>query len=115
MLYGIREEDGLRCNYHGWKYHRTGRCTEMPAEPAASTFKERIKIPGYPVEELGGLLFAYLGPEPAPLLSRWDLLVRDDALRDIGVAVVPRNWLQIMENGLDPVLVEWLHQHFTSG
>jgi len=33
-------------------------------------------------------------------------------LRDIGAAVVPCNWLQIMENSLDPVHVEWLHQHF---
>ncbi|MGH7767587.1 MAG: Rieske 2Fe-2S domain-containing protein [Candidatus Binatia bacterium] len=114
LLYGIPEEDGLRCAYHGWKYDRTGRCTEMPAEPAGSAFKERVKITGYPVEELGGLIFAYLGPEPAPLLPRWDLLVRDDALRDIGVAVVPCNWLQIMENGLDPVHVEWLHQHFNN-
>jgi 5,5'-dehydrodivanillate O-demethylase len=114
LLYGIPEEDGLRCAYHGWKYDRSGRCTETPAEPAGSTFKEKIKIPGYPVEELGGLLFAYLGPEPAPLLPRWDLLVRDDALRDIGVAVVPCNWVQIMENGLDPVHVEWLHQHFNN-
>ncbi|HEY2986706.1 MAG TPA: Rieske 2Fe-2S domain-containing protein [Candidatus Binatia bacterium] len=114
LLYGIPEEDGLRCAYHGWKYDRTGRCTEMPAEPAGSAFKERVRITGYPVEELGGLIFAYLGPEPAPLLPRWDLFVRDDALRDIGVAVVPCNWLQIMENGLDPVHVEWLHQHFNN-
>jgi len=32
----------------------------------------------YPVQELGGLLFAYLGPQPAPLLPRWDILVQDD-------------------------------------
>ena len=114
LLYGIPEEDGLRCAYHGWKYDRTGRCTEMPAEPTGSTFKNRVTIPAYPVEELGGLIFAYLGPEPVPLLPRWDLLVRDDALRDIGVAVVSCNWLQIMENGLDPVHVEWLHQHFNN-
>jgi 5,5'-dehydrodivanillate O-demethylase len=38
--------------------------------------------------------------------------VRDGVLRDIGAAVIPCNWLQIMENSLDPVHVEWLHQHF---
>jgi 5,5'-dehydrodivanillate O-demethylase len=47
-----------------------------------------------------------------PLLPRWDLFVRDGVLRDIGAAVIPCNWLQIMENSLDPVHVEWLHQHF---
>jgi 5,5'-dehydrodivanillate O-demethylase len=53
-----------------------------------------------------------LGPEPAPLIPRWELFVRDGVLRDIGAAVIPCNWLQIMENSLDPVHVEWLHQHF---
>ena len=115
LLLGIPESDGLRCAYHGWLYDRNGRCVEQPfeqAEDPSTTFKERVKIPAYPVQELGGLIFAYLGPEPAPLLPRWDLFVRDGVLRDIGAAVVPCNWLQIMENSLDPVHVEWLHQHF---
>ena len=29
----------------------------------------------------------------------------------LGRAVVPCNWLQIMENSLDPVHTEWLHGH----
>jgi 5,5'-dehydrodivanillate O-demethylase len=115
LVLGIPENDGLRCAYHGWLYDRTGRCLEQPYEQAEnpdSTFKNQIRMPAYPVQELGGLLFAYLGPEPTPLLPRWDLFVRDGVLRDIGAAVIPCNWLQIMENSLDPVHVEWLHQHF---
>ena len=115
MLFGIPENEGLRCAYHGWLYGRDGKCLEQPyeqAEDPSSTFKDRINIPSYPVQELGGLIFAYLGPQPAPLLPRWELLVRDGVLRDIGSAVIPCNWLQIMENSLDPVHVEWLHQHF---
>jgi len=34
----------------------------MPAELPGSTFKDRVQTPAYPVEELGGLVFAYLGP-----------------------------------------------------
>jgi len=30
------------------------------------------------------------------------------------VSVIPCNWLQIMENSLDPVHVEWLHQDFAN-
>jgi 5,5'-dehydrodivanillate O-demethylase len=63
------------------------------------------------VAELGGLVFGYLGPEPAPLLPRWDLMVWPGVLRDIGRALVPCNWLQIMENSVDPVHLEWLHGH----
>jgi len=113
LLYGIPETDGLRCPYHGWMFDQTGQCIEMPAEPADSTFPCRVKIAGYPVQELAGLIFAYLGPEPIPLLPRWDLLVWDNVLRDTGSAVIPCNWLQIMENSLDPVHVEWLHGRFS--
>ena len=67
---GVPEEDGLRCPYHGWKYDSTGQCIQMPAEPADSTFPSRVKLTSYPVQELGGLIWAYLGPDPAPLLPR---------------------------------------------
>jgi 5,5'-dehydrodivanillate O-demethylase len=109
LAYGIPEEDGLRCAYHGWKFARSGHCLEQPPEPDNSTFSERIRIPAYPVQELGGLIWAYLGPEPVPLLPRWDILVRDDLDRTIGVTHLPCNWLQIMENSMDPIHFEWLH------
>ena len=37
------------------------------------------------------------------------MYIEDNALRDIGYAVIPCNWLQIMENSVDPCHVEWLH------
>lgn len=109
LAYGIPEEDGLRCPYHGWKFSRTGQCLEQPAEPADSSFKDRIRVPAYPVQELGGLVWTYLGPEPVPLLPRWDILVRDDVDRSIGVTHLPINFLQAMENSMDPIHFEWLH------
>lgn len=109
LAYGIPEEDGLRCPYHGWKFSRVGQCLEQPAEPAESTFKDKVRIPAYPVQEMGGLIWAYLGPRPAPLLPRYDLFVRDDLEREIGITRLPCNWLQIMENSLDPVHLEYLH------
>ncbi len=114
LAYGIPEEGGLRCAYHGWMFSETGQCVEMPAEAPDSTFPSRVKITGYPVQEISGLIFAYLGPEPTPLLPRWDLFVWDNVLRDIGSTVVPCNWLQIMENSLDPTHVEWLHGRFSN-
>ena len=72
----------------------------------------RSAPPGYPVEELGGLIFAYLGPcSRAPLLPRFDGFVAEDAIRMLGRQSFPCNWLQIMENSLDPVHTEWLHGH----
>jgi 5,5'-dehydrodivanillate O-demethylase len=109
--FAIPEEDGLRCPYHGWLYDSSGQCLETPPEPRTSTFKDRISIDAYPVEELGGLIWAYLGPQPVPLLPRWDLLVRPNAFRQIGQTVIPCNWLQIMENSVDTVHTEWMHGH----
>lgn len=117
LLYGIPEARGLRCAYHGWLFDETGKCLEQPydeTEDPDSRFRDKVKAKTYPVQELGGLLFAYLGPEPRPLLPRWEIFVRGDAKRDIGMAVVPCNWLQIMENSVDPVHVEWLHQYFNN-
>jgi 5,5'-dehydrodivanillate O-demethylase len=115
LVFGVPERDGLRCAYHGWMYDQTGQCIEMPAEDMdapGSTLAERTRIKAYRAEELGGLVFAYLGPEPAPLVPRWELLVKDGVLRSIGWAVIPCNWMQIMDNSLDPTHVEWLHRRF---
>ena len=114
LLYGIPEEHGLRCPYHGWLYDETGQCLEMPAEAPDSTFKDRVTVVSYPVEELGGLIWAYLGPDPRPMVPRWSMLVEENVQRDIGWAMLPCNWLQIMENSLDPVHVEHLHQYFSN-
>jgi len=117
MVFGVPEQDGLRCAYHGWCFNAQGDCIDQPyetTEDPTSAFHEKAPIAAYPAQELGGLIFAYLGPPPAPLLPRWDLLVMDGVMRDIGYTVVPCNWLQIMENGLDPVHVEWLHIYFSN-
>ena len=109
FAYGIPESDGIRCPYHGWKFDRAGACIEQPNEPAGSTFKDRTTAAAYPVRELGGLLWAYLGPLPAPEIPRYDGFVAPGAIRMVGSAVINCNWLQIMENSVDPVHTEWLH------
>ena len=113
LVYGMPEADGLRCPYHGWKYDSTGKCVEQPFEETLNKcFKDRIQLANYAVEEVGGLIFAYLGPQPAPLVPRWDLLVEKDSWREIGYTLTPCNWVQAAENILDPVHVEWLHGVF---
>lgn len=112
LIYGIPEETGLRCMYHGWLYDKTGQCTEQPYDmylDETSTFKDKIRITAYPVEELGGLVFAYLGPEPRPLLPRWEAFVLDPGFREIGMAYIPCNWLQTVENAGDSSHVVYTH------
>lgn len=110
LAYGKVDEEGIRCPYHGWKFDRGGRCLEQPAESPESTFKDRIRQRAYPVEKLAGLLYAYLGPEPIPLVPRWDVLVREDGRRWTVIdSVIDCNWLQPMENSVDPAHLYWLH------
>ena len=114
LSYGIPEEHGLRCMYHGWKFDETGQCIEQPFEETVhpdGRFKGKVQIAGYPVQELAGLVFAYLGPLPAPDLPQWDQLLWTNAVRDIAISELPCNWLQCQENSLDPVHVEWIHAY----
>jgi 5,5'-dehydrodivanillate O-demethylase oxygenase subunit len=111
LQWGIPDVDGLRCPYHGWLYGSDGRCLDTPLEAPDSTFRDRLQIKAYPVQEMGGLLFAYMGPQPAPLLPPWDLFVWPNAVRQIGIAVLNCNWLQCQENTGDPTHGIWLHGH----
>jgi len=101
LEYGRIEARGIRCCYHGWLYDIRGNCVEQPAEPAGSTFKDRVKHPAYHAQDAGGLIFAYIGPEPAALLPSYDLLVRDDGCRVVGGDIENCNWLQRAENSAD--------------
>jgi len=109
------DDDTITCPYHGWRFATDGRCVAMPFEPPRDKILARGATRGHGVRELGGLVFAHLGPAPRPLLPRWDLLVWPDALRDVGRATLPCSFLQIMENSVDPVHVEHLHGHHLAG
>ena len=64
LLYGWVESTGIRCSYHGWLFDAAGRCLEQPYEDVANPNprgKERCSTKAYPVRELAGLLWAYLG------------------------------------------------------
>ncbi len=111
FAYGVVEANGIRCGYHGWLFDRDGSCLDQPPEPEGSNFKDKVSAFAGRVEELGGLLFAYIGPDPAPQLPRYDGFVME-GVRDIGHATLPCSWLQIMENAVDPHHVEWLHGRY---
>ena len=111
FLHGIPTHDGIRCPYHGWEFNAAGQCLHQPNEIDNPAFRAKVTTDAYPVQELGGMLFAYLGPQPQPLLPRFDGFVAEGAIRIMGRALLPVNWLQVMENSLDPIHTEWLHGH----
>lgn len=111
LVYGVVEPDGLRCGYHGWMFAPDGSCLDQPAEPDTSRFADKVQAFTGEAQELGGLVFAYIGPSPAPELPRYGGFVMD-GIRDIGHTLLPCSWLQIMENAVDPHHVEWLHGRY---
>jgi 5,5'-dehydrodivanillate O-demethylase len=105
------EERGIACAYHGWLYDTKGNCLETPAEPPVSKFHWTVKHQSYPVQKLAGLYWAYLGPEPAPLIPNFDIWFRKDGRRKIFIQPqLDCNWFQAMENSMDPAHLEILHQ-----
>jgi 5,5'-dehydrodivanillate O-demethylase len=111
LMYGRVEERGISCAYHGWLFNTEGNCLECPAEPAGSMFHLTVKMRAYPVQELAGLYWAYLGPLPAPVIPRFDVWSREDGV--LKVDIYPRldcNWFQAMENSVDPAHLQILHQ-----
>ncbi|MSQ24286.1 MAG: hypothetical protein EXR58_07035 [Chloroflexi bacterium] len=119
LCYGRVEEDGLRCMYHGWKYDREGNCIETPAEPPDSNFRLTVKHPAYPCVEIGGLIFAYLGPpEKQPPFPKYPYLYRDDGIIVAGKGnrIQHSNvFLQTLDNVLDVWHREIAHGWFKGG
>jgi phenylpropionate dioxygenase-like ring-hydroxylating dioxygenase large terminal subunit len=113
LEYGDIQDGGLRCPYHGWLFDVGGRCLEMPAEPKGSTFCQRVKQIAYPVKELGGLLFAYMGPDKddPPPLPKYSALADTAGQRSLeATRVYDYNWFNFIENGADPVHFSILHR-----
>jgi len=117
LAYGIVEDCGLRCHYHGWLFNHEGRCLEQPFEDEANAeanFKDKIRIKSYPVAALAGMIWAYMGPDPAPLVPNWEPFTWDNGFRQIVFADVPCNWFQCQENSCDPIHFEWMHRNWAS-
>jgi 5,5'-dehydrodivanillate O-demethylase len=116
LSYGFVEKCGLRCNYHGWLFDRDGTILEQPYEDTAHPevrLKDKMKIKSYPVAARAGLLWAYLGPAPAPLLPNWEPFTWKNGFVQVVISEIPCNWLQGQENSIDPVHFEWMHANWS--
>ncbi len=108
LVYGRVEDGGIRCPFHGWLYDIEGKCLAQPAEPEpiSKTFRHLA----YPCQELGSLIFAYMGPlDKMPLLPRYEVLVRQDGNRKVDCYTINSNYLQNVEGALDTSHASFLH------
>jgi 5,5'-dehydrodivanillate O-demethylase oxygenase subunit len=115
LSYGRVEARGIACAYHGWLYDTKGNCLETPAEPAGSNFCLTVKQKAYPVQKLAGLYWAYLGPQPAPIIPKYDVWARTDGWHWLrALPQLDCNWLQAMENSVDTAHLHILHQELVT-
>ena len=106
---GRNEENGLRCVYHGWKFDVDGRCLGMMNEPVE--FKELVRARSYPTEEMGGMVWAYLGPpDRRPPPPRFGYTQADPDQLALTKVVEECNWLQALEGGIDTSHAPIMHR-----
>jgi len=104
---GWVEGDDIRCFYHGWKYDPSGQCVEQPAEDAG--FAAKVRIRAYPAQEYLGLIFAYLGQEPAPELPRFpEFEDESQGVREAYTYTWPCSYFNALEN--DSFHGIWVHR-----
>lgn len=111
LEYGIIQEHGLKCCYHGRVFDADGTILDIPGEPNVEHMKRTLSQGAYPAHVFEGIVFVYMGPPERipvfPILDRFKLK---------GIKNVPGlrfpfdcNWLQIKENSLDPIHTYTLH------
>jgi len=114
LFFARNEECGLRCVYHGWKFDVSGACIDQLNEPEENQFKHKVHLVAYPTVELGGVVWAYLGPPekiPAPPKFAWTQVPEER--RHVTKVIEECNWLQALEGGIDTSHAPILHRLLT--
>ena len=113
LEFGVCEEQGIRCCYHGWLFDVDGSVLEIPGQPKTldeALARKKSRLGAYPVREYRGLIFAYLGPvERIPEFPVYDTLEIEGQERVPYRADYRCNWLQVLDAILDPIHTSFLH------
>jgi tert-butyl alcohol monooxygenase / tert-amyl alcohol desaturase len=115
LEFGIVQQKGIRCCYHGWVYDVDGTLLEAPAEPEQSRLYQTVCQGAYPAFEREGLVFAYLGPpEEIPAFPEYDAYRQPADNQLVAFSnIYPCNWLQVFENIMDHFHTALLHNNMT--
>jgi phenylpropionate dioxygenase-like ring-hydroxylating dioxygenase large terminal subunit len=111
LWFGRNEACGLRCVYHGWKFDVDGTCVDQMNEPGEGSFADKVRITSYPTVEVGGVVWAYLGPEEyRPPLPNFEWTQVPATHRHVSKVIEECNWLQALEGGIDTSHAPILHR-----
>jgi tert-butyl alcohol monooxygenase / tert-amyl alcohol desaturase len=115
LEFGIVQQHGIRCCYHGWLYDVDGTVLEMPCEPRDSRLNQTVCQGAYPAFERDGIVFAYMGPpEAKPAFPEYDAYRAPAGTRLVPFSnLYACNWLQVYENLIDHFHSAVLHNNMT--
>jgi phthalate 4,5-dioxygenase oxygenase subunit len=99
---GFSEEGGIRCPRCYWKFDIDGKILDLPMEPEDSPLWKEVKAPAFKVQEYGGLIWGYLGPQDdIPDLPEFEWTRVLPEHRHVSRFLVECNYMQGVEGGLD--------------
>jgi phenylpropionate dioxygenase-like ring-hydroxylating dioxygenase large terminal subunit len=84
----------------------------MPNEPEDTVFKDKVQALSYPTIELGGVIWAYMGPlelKPEPPGMEW--LRAPETHRYVSKTIEFANYVQAIEGGIDTSHSSFLHNN----
>ncbi len=108
---GVVVDGNIRCGYHGMQFNGSGQCVHIPAQ---TLIPPKARTPSFPVCERYGLAWVWMG-DPAladdakvPVLEGygqpgWEVM-------DGGYQHHPSNYLNIVENLMDPSHTTFVHK-----
>lgn len=105
LAHGAREDDGIRCRYHGAKYNAAGELVEIPSMASCP----RVQIKSYPMRVVGPIAWIWMGeagqegpiPDTSWLGEGWRYVTGSYRLQG--------NWLLMAENLMDLTHIPFLH------
>lgn len=109
LTMGRAENCGLRCIYHGWLFDADGTVLETP-NIRDDRFRGRFKAKSFPVKEVGGVIWTYLG-DAATMPPFYDFPFVGQPSEKILAAcqIVGCNYVQVLEGLLDSSHLSLLH------
>lgn len=112
LEYGIIQETGIRCCYHGFEWNVDGTLIKAPGEAdGGKRLAESVSQGAYPAFERYGMVWSYMGPHAEmPAFPEWEFCHNYDDMEIASYTnIYPCNWLQIMDNIPDQIHTAQLH------
>ena len=111
LALGRIEGNGVRCIYHGWKIDVSGCVVEAPTQvQRPEQFAANVRVAHFPVHEAGGIAWVWLGAAAEPAFPDLPFDAEHGVNTNMTVSLLPCNWLQGLEGGLDSAHGPILHQ-----